>query len=88
LLDPQVKSGIVTQYQTHKSDTGSTEVQVAILTERIKQLTRHMAANGHDFHSKRSLLKLVGQRRRLLAYLNRTDVEAYKKLIKGLGLRK
>ncbi len=88
MLDPQVKSGIVAQYQTHKSDTGSTEVQVAIQTERIKQLTRHMAANGHDFHSKRSLLKLVGQRRRLLAYLNRTDVEAYKKLIKGLGLRK
>ncbi len=88
MLDPQVKTGLVKQYQTHEGDTGSTEVQVAVLTERIKQLTRHMTANGHDFHSKRSLLKLVGQRRRLLAYLNRTDVEAYRKLIKGLGLRK
>lgn len=88
MLDPQVKNDIVRQYRTHESDTGSTEVQVAILTERIKQLTRHMTANGHDFHSKRSLLKLVGQRRRLLSYLNRTDVESYKTLIKGLGLRK
>jgi small subunit ribosomal protein S15 len=88
LLDPQLKNGIVQQYRTHEGDTGSTEVQVAVLTERIKQLTRHMTANGHDFHSKRSLLKLVGQRRRLLSYLNRTDVEGYRKLIKGLGLRK
>jgi len=88
LLDLQTKSSIIEQYRSHEGDTGSTEVQVAILTERIKQLTRHMAANGHDYHSKRSLLKLVGQRRRLLAYLNRTDVESYKKLIKSLGLRK
>ena len=88
MLDLQTKSSIIEQYRSHEGDTGSTEVQVAILTERIKQLTRHMAANGHDYHSKRSLLKLVGQRRRLLAYLNRTDVESYKKLIKSLGLRK
>jgi small subunit ribosomal protein S15 len=88
LLDPQLKNGIVQQYRTHETDTGSTEVQVAILTERIKQLTRHMTASGHDFHSKRALLKLVGQRRRLLSYLNRSDVEGYKKLIKSLGLRK
>jgi len=88
LLDLQAKNGIIEQYRIHEGDTGSTAVQVAILTERIKQLTRHMAANGHDYHSKRSLLKLVGQRRRLLAYLNRTDVESYKKLIKSLGLRK
>jgi len=88
LLDPQLKIGIVQQYRINENDTGSSEVQIAILTERIKQLTRHMAASGHDFHSKRSLLKLVGQRRRLLAYLNRTDVEGYKKLIKSLGLRK
>ncbi len=88
MLDPQLKTGIVQQYRTHENDTGSTEVQVAILTERIKQLTRHMGNSGRDFHSKRSLLKLVGQRRRLLAYLNRSDVESYKKLIKSLGLRK
>ena len=88
MLDPQLKNGIVQQYRTHEGDTGSTEVQVAILTERIKALTRHMTASGRDFHSKRSLLKLVGQRRRLLAYLNNNDVEGYKKLIKNLGLRK
>ena len=88
MLDQQKKSGIVTQYHTHEGDTGSTEVQVALLTERINQLTRHMSLNGHDFNSKRSLLKLVGQRRRLLAYLNREDVERYRKLIKSLGLRK
>lgn len=88
MLDPQVKNGIVQQYRKNETDTGSTEVQIAVLTERIKQLTRHMASNGHDFHSKRSLLKLVGQRRRLLSYINRADVEGYKKLIKSLGLRK
>ena len=88
MLDPQLKNGIVQQYRAHENDTGSTEVQVAILTERIKQLTRHMTGSSHDFHSKRALLKLVGQRRRLLSYLNRSDVEGYKKLIKNLGLRK
>jgi small subunit ribosomal protein S15 len=88
LLDQQLKNGIVTQYHIHEGDTGSTEVQVALLTERINQLTRHMTANGHDFNSKRSLLKLVGQRRRLLGYLNREDVNRYRKLIKSLGLRK
>jgi small subunit ribosomal protein S15 len=72
----------------HEGDTGSTEVQVAILTERINELTGHMAVNSHDFHTKRSLLKLIGQRRRLLAYLSRQDVSRYKKLIKSLGLRK
>ena len=88
MLDLQKKTGIITQYRLHEGDSGSTEVQVALLTERIQQLTRHMAANGHDFHSKRSLLKLVGQRRRLLAYLSREDVDRYNKLIKRLGLRK
>lgn len=88
MLDLQKKTGIITQYRLHEGDSGSTEVQVALLTERINQLTRHMAQNGHDFHSKRSLLKLVGQRRRLLSYLNREDVARYRKLIKSLGLRK
>jgi small subunit ribosomal protein S15 len=88
LLDPQKKIGIVTQYRLHEGDTGSTEVQIAVLTERIHQLTRHMAQNGHDFHSKRSLLILVGKRRRLLAYLNKEDINRYKSLIKSLGLRK
>lgn len=87
-MEQQKKASIIDKYKMHEGDTGSTEVQVAILTERISQLTGHMAANSHDFHTKRSLLKLVGQRRRLLAYLNKQDVSRYKKLIKSLGLRK
>ncbi|MBA7473339.1 30S ribosomal protein S15 [subsurface metagenome] len=87
-MEQQKKASIIDKYKMHEGDTGSTEVQVAILTERINQLTGHMAANSHDFHTKRSLLKLIGQRRRLLAYLSRQDVSRYKKLIKSLGLRK
>lgn len=87
-MDRQKMASIIDEYKVHDGDTGSTEVQIAILTERIYQLTAHMAANSHDFHTKRSLLKLVGQRRRLLVYLNRQDVSRYKKLIKSLGLRK
>ena len=79
---------IVNKFELHKGDTGSTEVQVALLTERINQLTGHMAANRHDYHSQRGLLKLVGQRRRLLAYLSREDVSRYRSLITRLGLRK
>ena len=82
------KQAIIGEHKRHQGDTGSTEVQVALLTERINQLTGHMAANSHDFHTKRSLLKLIGQRRRLLVYLNKEDVSRYKKLIKSLGLRK
>jgi len=87
-LDKEKKATIIDNYKVHEGDTGSTEVQIAVLTERIKQLTSHMAANSHDFHTKRSLLKLIGQRRRLLIYLNQQDVSRYKKLIKSLGLRK
>jgi small subunit ribosomal protein S15 len=82
------KANIIDEFKLSEGDTGSTEVQVALLTERITQLTGHMVANTHDFHTKRSLLKLVGQRRRLLAYLNRKDVSRYQNLIKRLGLRK
>lgn len=78
----------IDKLRLHESDTGSTEVQVAQLTERISELTGHMADNKHDYHSQRGLLKLVGQRRRLLAYLNREDVQRYRKLIATLGLRK
>jgi small subunit ribosomal protein S15 len=88
LLDLQKKTEIIKTHGRHESDSGSTEVQVALLTERITELTRHMTANGHDFHSKRSLLRLVGQRRRLLAYLIKEDINRYKNLIKALGLRK
>jgi len=87
-LDKEKKTEIITTYQAHEGDTGSTEVQVALLTERINQLTSHMVANRHDYHTQRGLLKLVGQRRRLLAYLSREDMERYNKLIKRLGLRK
>jgi len=78
----------IDKLRLHEGDTGSTEVQVALLTERINQLTSHMADNQHDYHSQRGLLKLVGRRRRLLAYLSREDIKRYRKLITKLGLRK
>ena len=87
-MDKDKKTDIISNYQNKDGDTGSTEVQVALLTERIKQLTNHMTENRHDYHTQRGLLKLVGQRRRLLNYLNREDVGKYNKLIKQLGLRK
>jgi small subunit ribosomal protein S15 len=87
-LEKEKKTEIINTFELHKGDTGSTEVQVALLTERINQLTGHMAANRHDFHTQRGLLKLVGQRRRLLAYLRREDVDRYRNLIARLGLRK
>jgi len=87
-LDKEKKEEIIGNYQKREGDTGSTEVQVALLTERVKQLTSHMTANRHDYHTQRGLLKLVGQRRRLLNHLSREDVSRYNKLIKRLGLRK
>ena len=87
-MDKEEKTGIINKFELHKGDTGSAEVQVALLTERINQLTTHMVANRHDYHSQRGLLKLVGQRRRLLAYLSREDVSRYRSLITRLGLRK
>ena len=82
------KKEIIEKFELHKGDTGSTEVQVALLTERIIQLTGHMVANKHDYHTQRGLLKLVGQRRRLLAYLSKEDTDRYNSLIARLGLRK
>jgi len=87
-LDKGNKTEVIDKFKTKEGDTGSTEVQVALLTERINQLTGHMAANRHDYHSQRGLLKLVGQRRRLLSYLNKQDTKRYQKLISKLGLRK
>ena len=87
-MDKETKTEIISKYQHREGDTGTTEVQVALLTERINQLTAHMRANRHDYHTQRGLLKLVGQRRRLLSYLNKEDVGRYNKLIKSLGLRK
>ena len=87
-MEKEKKQEIMSKFQAKDGDTGSTEVQVALLTERITQLTRHMTANRHDYHTQRGLLKLVGQRRRLLAYLSREEVGRYNQLIKKLGLRK
>ncbi|MDH5695637.1 MAG: 30S ribosomal protein S15 [Dehalococcoidia bacterium] len=88
ILDKEKETEIINKFGLREGDTGSTEVQVALLTERINQLTGHMMANRHDYHSQRGLLKLVGQRRRLLAYLSREDVGRYRSLIASLGLRK
>lgn len=87
-LTKEVKSVIVKEYQRDAKDTGSVEVQVAILTEEIKVLTEHLKEHIHDYHSKRGLLQKVGKRRSLLDYLKRTDVQRYRELIAKLGLRK
>ncbi len=79
---------IIAEYGQHDSDTGSPEVQVALLTERINHLTDHLRDHKHDHHSRRGLLMMVGKRRRLLNYLNRQDVERYRSLISRLGLRR
>jgi small subunit ribosomal protein S15 len=87
-LDPVQKKAIMDTYKTHDTDTGSPEVQVALLTERIKQLTEHFKKFANDHNSRRGLLMLVGTRRRLLTYLKATSVDRYKSLIERLGLRK
>jgi small subunit ribosomal protein S15 len=87
-LDKSKKTAVISKFRVNEKDTGSTEVQVAVLTERIKQLTGHMMANRHDYETQRGLLKLVGQRRRLLRYLGKEDAGRYNRLIAELGLRK
>ena len=87
-LTKEKKTGIIAGYKTHEADTGSPEVQVAILSERISYLTEHFKTHGKDHHSRRGLMKLVGQRRRLLDYLKRTDLKRYRGLIDRLGIRK
>ncbi len=87
-LSTDVKKQIIAEFGTSESDTGSPEVQVALLTQRIKDLTEHSREHKHDHHSRRGLLLLVGQRRRLLRYLETVDVERYRALIKRLGLRR
>ncbi len=82
------KDDIISDFRVHESDTGSPEVQIALLTERINGLTGHLREHRHDHHSRRGLLKLVGRRRRLLAYLSDKDVERYRATILRLGLRK
>ena len=87
-MERERKDAIIEEFRLHEKDSGSTSLQIALLTERINELTEHMKVHRHDFHSQRGLLKLVGQRRRLLAYLKREDVARYRDLIARLGLRK
>jgi small subunit ribosomal protein S15 len=87
-LDAENKKAIIEEYATHPGDTGSPEVQIAILTKRIKDLTEHLKEHKHDHHSRRGLLLLVGQRRRLLGYLADVDIARYRSLIERLGLRR
>ncbi|MBA2344776.1 MAG: 30S ribosomal protein S15 [Rubrobacter sp.] len=82
------KEEIIQEHRTHEGDTGSPEVQVAILTRRINHLTDHVRTHKHDFHSRRGLLQMVGKRRRLLKYLQKKDIERYRALIGKLGLRR
>ena len=82
------KNAIIKEYAQHEGDTGSPEVQIALLTKRINDLTEHLKTHKKDHHSRRGLLKMVGQRRGLLAYLKKTDIERYRALIEKLGLRK
>jgi len=87
-LDAAVKNQIIAEYATSEGDTGSPEVQIAMLTRRIKDLTEHLKEHKHDHHSRRGLLLLVGQRRRLLKYTQKTDITRYRALIERLGLRR
>ena len=88
MLSKEKKQTLVEEYAAHQTDTGSPEVQVALLTEKINQLSEHLRMHKHDFHSQRGLLKMVGQRRRQLAYLNKKDVQCYRTVLARLGLRK
>lgn len=86
MLDPKAKERIIQKFRTHETDTGSPQVQIAILTSEIKDLTEHLKTHKKDFSSRRGLIKKVGERRRLLKYLEREDENAHKKLIEALGL--
>ncbi|MDX6645971.1 MAG: small subunit ribosomal protein [Miltoncostaeaceae bacterium] len=88
MLTKESKQGVMAAYRRHESDTGSPQVQVAILTERINTLTEHLKIHRKDHHSRRGLLQMVGQRRRLLNYLQRTNLEGYRELTRSLGLRR
>ena len=88
MIMKEKKQAIIAEYARSEGDTGSPEVQVAILTERITELTEHLKTHKKDFHSRRGLLKMVGQRRNLLGYLKKTDINRYRTLIERLGLRK
>ena len=88
MITTEEKAKIIEQYKTHEGDTGSPEVQIAILTHRINTLTEHLKSNKKDHHSRRGLLKMVGHRRNLLGYLQKVDIERYRSIVERLGLRK
>ena len=88
MLTKDAKAEVIGGHRRHESDTGSPQVQVAILTERINQLTEHLKTHKRDHHSRRGLLQMVGRRRRLLNYLQKTDLDGYRELTKKLGLRR
>ncbi|MEI6315674.1 MAG: 30S ribosomal protein S15 [Syntrophus sp. (in: bacteria)] len=88
MLDAEKRQGVISQFKLHEKDTGSPEVQIALLSARIEYLTEHFKVHKKDHHSRRGLLKLVGQRRRLLDYVKKKDVERYRVVIQRLGLRK
>ena len=87
-MNKEEKTAIIADYATHDGDTGSAEVQIALLTTRINQLSEHLKTHKDDHHSRRGLMKLIGQRKRLLAYVNNSDVNRYRDIITRLGLRK
>jgi small subunit ribosomal protein S15 len=87
-LLPEAKQGVISKYRIHEGDTGSPEVQIALLSQRIEYLTEHFKVHKKDHHSRRGLLKLVGQRRRLLDYLKRSSVDRYRVVVSSLNLRK
>ncbi len=87
MLSKEKKQEIIEEYQREEGDTGSSEVQIALLTARIKQLTEHLKEHANDYHSRRGLLKMVGKRKKLLNYLKNNDIEIYRNLISKLGLR-
>lgn len=87
-LQREVKESLISQFRRHENDTGSPEVQIALLTQRINDLTEHLKVHRKDFHSRRGLYKLIGQRRGLLNYLERTDIERYRQVVERLGLRR
>jgi small subunit ribosomal protein S15 len=86
-LNQELKQSILAEHRRHAGDTGSSEVQVALLTKRINQLAEHLSAHKHDFHSRRGLLQMVSRRRRLLTYLMKHDVDRYREVVAKLGLR-
>lgn len=88
MMRKEEKTAIIEQYATHPGDTGSPEVQIAILTERINQLTAHLKVHPHDFHSRRGMQMMIGKRRRLLDYLAKKDINRYRAIVAKLGLRK